>query len=942
MQKSSIPITNISGDLTDEHRSKNVFNISVGTAALLGLLLLITIVLNRSFTKDLVAVVTLAVGMIVFGISAWLSRQNGSILGAVLNIAVLSSIVVSRVFIQRGLAIQTGVVYIVLISAIAVYTLPRKWAGRAVVFAFVTALSTIIVDQYTTGLPQSSSAQYVTWISIIVGIIYMFVIGLQFPNFPLRAKLLTSFLFLTILPLIILGWLAYLTTNNIVETQIKADILRTASSTAAEFQDFLDSQFSLIRSQARTTEIVEYMSLPESRRKGTSKETLVYDELKTISKTKPSYINSYALLDINGIDILDTERSRIGTSFAEQEFFTTVITSKNHYVSDLTILPDGSHLVYFATPITSKSGELTGVYVVTYNANIIQSTIERMIRTNQLTVSTTEYTYIIDGVNYFVLAHTTRVDLLYKTYLGTDDARLVKLQELGVISRDKLNTLVIPQPEVVIEIDKMENTINFRAPSYNGELTESAAVRLPNSNWVVVTSQPSSTISNIIQAQTRANVIVSIIITVFASLVALVVSNILTTPILQLTRAAEKIAAGDFSQRPEIRVKDEIGVLARTLNTMIDQVQELIGNLEIRVEQRTADLAQRSSDLEKATAESDKRAGQLETIAEISRYISTEKDQEKLFPLITQIVSERFGFYHVGIFLLDETGNFAVLRAANSPGGQTMLRRQHKLEVGQTGIVGNVTFTGKPRIALETGADATYFNNPDLPETRSEMALPLIARATIIGALDVQSTTSNAFSDEDISIISLLADQVAIAIDNVRLLAEAQAALAESQAVFSEYLAEAWQRKSDSAVIGYYQTLSGGKLITAQNQTGEINTSLEHENGRLAVPIHVRDQIIGTLNIMPNSDGKTWSEDEVNIVQAVTERLGLALDNARLFEETSTRASRERLVSDITTRIRGTNDPQEMIKTAVEELQRALGASRIEIVPRKISHPTDK
>ncbi len=942
MQKTVISTTNIASNLSDEQRAKNAFSLSIGTAILFSLLLVVTIIVNRSFTTDPVALMTLTASAVVFGMSAWLSRRKRSNLGTIFNIAILTLIIISRVFIQKGLAIQTGIVYIILISSIAVYTLPPKWAGRTVIMAFITALFTIIVDQNTSGIPQSSYAQYVTWISVIVGIIYMLVIGVQFPNFPLRTKLITGFLLLTILPLIILGWLTYSTTSDIVERQIKADILRSSLSTSAEFQDFLDSQFSMLRSQARATEIVEYMSLPQSQRKGSAKESLVYDKLEIFGKNRPSYIKSYALLDTNGSDILDTNQSRIGTSFVERDFFTTVMAIKNHYVSGLTILPDGDHIVYFATPITSKSGELTGIYVVTYSANIIQSTIERMIRTNQVTPSTTEYTYIIDGTNYFIVAHTIRVDLLHKTFLDMDDARLAKLVEQGVISQDKLSTLVVPQPEVVTALTKMENTTDFQAPAYNGELTESAAVRLPNSSWILVTSQPISTISNIIQSQTRTNVIVSIIITVFASLIALIASNFFTNPIIQLTHVAENISAGDLTQKADIRRNDEIGVLARTFNTMTDQIQELIGNLESRVEQRTADLELRTLDLEQATAQSDKRANQLETIAEISRYISIEKNQEKLLLLITQIVSERFGFYHVGIFLLDEKGKFALLRAANSLGGQIMLRRQHKLEVGQTGIVGNVTSTGKPRIALDTGADAVYFNNPDLPETRSEMALPLSARGTIIGALDVQSTTSNAFGDEDISIISLLADQVSIAIDNVRLLAEAQNALAESQSVFSEYLADAWQKKSESAVTGYYQSLSGGKLITAQNQLNEIESPAEHKNSALVIPILVRDQIIGTLNILPNNESRTWSTDEVNIAQAVTERLGLALENARLFEETSTRASRERLVSDITTRIRGTNDPQEMIKTAVEELQRALGATRVEIVPQKISQSTDK
>lgn len=405
-------------------------------------------------------------------------------------------------------------------------------------------------------------------------------------------------------------------------------------------------------------------------------------------------------------------------------------------------------------------------------------------------------------------------------------------------------------------------------------------------------------------------------------------------PLGDLSNFAAQVGQGDFDiQLDDSAYEGELSVLAKAFNSMTRQLKNLISGLEMRVAERTANL-------EQATIQIEKRAGQLETIAEISRFISTEKDQEKLLPLITQIVSESFGFYHVGIFLLDENRKYALLRASNSSGGQVMLRRQHKLEVGQTGIVGNVTLTGNPRVALDTDEDAVFFNNPDLPETRSEMAVPLTSRGTIIGALDVQSTIANAFTDEDVSIITLLADQVAIAIDNVRLLEEAKNSLAESQSLFSDYLTNAWQRKSDTAVLGYQQTLAGGKVITSKMPNEQVSIP-EQNTKTIAIPIQVRDQVIGVLNVSANSEEKTWNRDEVSIVEAVAERLGLALDNARLFEETSSRASRERLVSDITTKIRSTNDPQEMVKTAMEELQRALGATHIEIVPQKTAPPPD-
>ena len=927
-----------------QKRERNAFNISVGTAVMLSLSLLAAYIFTPSPKVDVISLAALSLSILATGISAWLSRHGKSELGIGLILAGLILTIISRVFVTKGLAIPTGITNIILVSAIAFYTLPQKWIGRAVLVSFLVASATIIIDQYTVGIPESTAPQTVTLIALVLGGIYLLVIAFQFKNFPLRTKLIIGFLFLTTLPLIILGWQSNSTIRNILESQIKANILESSLSTSTEFQNFVDSQHSTIRNQARLPEIVEYMTLPQSERPGSQDELAALNKLNSFMKDSPTHILSYALLDKNGINVLDTSSVNIGASYAEQDFFKYVIINKKSYTSGLilTSQPD-IQIIYFASPILSKSDEIIGVFVVSYNAKLLQAIMDTIFRGRPL-VAIGEYTYLVDGTNFFILGHSSRVNLLFKTYLNLDDARLAALQSQGLISSEDLNSLVIPQPEIVAELSKMKSITAFRAPSQenDGELAEASAIRITNSNWIVVTAQPVNTISTIIQDQTRTTVIISIIITILAALIAVVVSNVFTGPILQLTKVAENISAGDFTQKAEINTKDEIGLLANTFNKMSSQIQELVTGLERRVEQRTTELEQRTTDLEQITKQSEKRADELQTIAEIARYISTEKDLKNLLPLITQTVSEQFGYYHIGIFLLNENRKFAVLRAANSSAGQKMLDRQHKLEVGQVGIVGNVTSTGNPRIALDTGADAIYFNNPDLPETRSEMALPLTARGTIIGALDVQSTVPNAFTDTDVSILGLLADQIAIAIDNARLLDETRNALDETQSIFREYLAGAWQKKSASEIVGYHQTLSGGQLITGK-AINEINIPVDAEKDTLAIPIRLRDQVIGTLNIRHNNDdGRTWSADEVNIVQAVAERLGLALDNARLFEETSSRASRERLVSDITTKIRGTNDPQEMIKTAVEELKHALGATRVEVVPKINTVPPDK
>ncbi len=431
-----------------------------------------------------------------------------------------------------------------------------------------------------------------------------------------------------------------------------------------------------------------------------------------------------------------------------------------------------------------------------------------------------------------------------------------------------------------------------------------------------------------------------------ATLTSRTLGGTLASPIARLTEAAKRFSEGDLNAETGIASEDEIGLLAKTFNTMAKRLREMISTLEQRVAQRTADL-------EAASRQSERRARELQTISEASRAISAEQDLEKLLTTVTRTVSERFDFYHVGIFLLDSTARYAVLRAANSAGGQKMLERGHSLEVGKVGIVGYVAATGAPRIALDVGADAVFFNNPDLPETRSEMALPLRVHGRIIGVLDVQSIQPNAFTRSDANTLGILADQVAIAIENARLLKETQQALTDIQTLYRQHLVQSWTEGAASGPIGYHQSISGGAILTETVDRPEIRQAIQtgrpsilQPNGRdrkkgqapaLAVPIRLHDQVIGVLDVQALEPDRQWKEDELNIVEAIAERLALALENARLLEDAQHRAERERLVSEITTKVRATTDPQAMIQVAMEELQKALGGSRVHIVPQVVS-----
>jgi GAF domain-containing protein len=357
------------------------------------------------------------------------------------------------------------------------------------------------------------------------------------------------------------------------------------------------------------------------------------------------------------------------------------------------------------------------------------------------------------------------------------------------------------------------------------------------------------------------------------------------------------------------------------------ELQDIKSNLEKRVTERTEELQTASSQLER-------RAARLQASSEISQIISLDidKDLRDLLNETVNILSEKTGYYHTGIFLLDQNNEFAVLRAANSEGGQKMLARQHQLKVGGAGIVGYVSQSGRPRIALDTGADAVFFNNPDLPETRSEMALPLKVGSRTIGVLDIQSTQPAAFDNDDEAILGTLANQIATIIQislTSRGIGNSGRLLGQSSIWSREEKTKGYSYLPDGSIAAFSE--NNNPVIGKSIETGQtiiVDKAVKDSQPALAIPVKIRDTIIGVIHIESAQENRKWSEDEVALAQAVSERAALAIENARLFEETERSAERERVISLVTTRIGDANRFDNILHTTIQELGRTLGASR--------------
>jgi GAF domain-containing protein len=373
----------------------------------------------------------------------------------------------------------------------------------------------------------------------------------------------------------------------------------------------------------------------------------------------------------------------------------------------------------------------------------------------------------------------------------------------------------------------------------------------------------------------------------------------------------------------------------RESNRVNLELANLTSDLEQRVNERTAEI-------EKVNIQTVRRATQLKAVMELSESIAQLHDLNEMLPAVTRLISERFGFYHVGIFLMDQDHEYAVLQAVNSEGGKWMLERRHRLSMG-VGVVGFCAQTGQARIALDVGKDAVFFNNPDLPLTRSEVALPMRSRGETIGVLDVQSTEAGAFSSEDLQVLTSLANQVSIALDNVRLLTESRAAFTQVQEVYNEFTRSEWSRtvertdqsgfRFQSGRIEMLENILPNPEVVSAMQSGEVivdQTQGSEQKGRaVAVPVKLRGEVIGILHVESNDPHKHWQDEEIGLVQAVAERAALAMENARLFQDARRRAAKERLISEASARIGGALNIENILQTTAEELERVLGGSEI-------------
>lgn len=601
--------------------------------------------------------------------------------------------------------------------------------------------------------------------------------------------------------------------------------------------------------------------------------------------------NEIMVLNRRGEVVISTIPEREGTSFERQRFWQKGIAG---FFAGFADEPSfGTDNMIVAAPIVGEDGQtVSGILVLRSNAAAIKR--------------------IMETTPGFVEAETYLVDLNFKP----------------------VTRLRIPTDYVSSEASSeaiLKNTTGGQSiyANYAGQQVLGYYEWFEPMQLAIIAEVPLSFVRGNAVSALAGSFVLALFVVAIAVAAAAVSARTIADPIKTLAQTTESFATGKLSARAIVDRQDEIGALAGAYNQMASQLQDIIGKLEQRVADRTKDLESQTL--------------RLRVAAEIARDAVSARDLDELLARVGELIVSRFDFYHIGIFLLDNNKEYAVLVASPTEPGRKMIENNHRLRVGEVGIVGRVSASGEPRIALDTGSDAVYFNNPFLPNTRSEMALPLKVENNVIGVLDVQSDRPQAFNEEDIAIMQVLADQLATAIERARLMQEVERNLKELESAYGQFTHENWKRLTDGTATGSMgyrfdnvrleriselpelagDAIATGTMISSNGRHAEV----EKERS-VAIPIKLRGQTIGVVSLKLKEG---YDQNTISIIEAATERLAAAMESARLYEEARLRADREQAISRVTTAISSSTGYEQILQTTIKEIGNILTDTEVAI-----------
>lgn len=778
---------------------------------------------------------------------------------------------------------------------------PRRYIPALVLIAAIFVAGIIAVDNYTTfsRLQNSTPAAIASFAFLLATGLLLATITIISGNRSfksLQALLLTSFIVIVTIPTIMATTLstigAYTTNQTQTFNTLKAISNLKASEVSTLIDDFERDTTKLQSDQGFTVNALSVLtdkdtdpSLLENSKR------VVRSRAQTVLGGEEEQYIEIMVLNTQGDVIISTIPGNEGLNYERELFFRQgtlgVFTGFSHIPSF------GNANMVVSTPIYGIDGRvIRGVLAMRSDAGAIRD--------------------VMGNTPGFENAETYLVDKNFRPVTNTREPS------------NKVSTLAALEA-ILNNVSDGQGIYD----NYNGQPVLGHYQWFDEMQVALIAEVP----LDYVVANSVRSLIGSVILALFVIAIAITAVAIsarsIVHPITDLAQITENFAAGKLSARASVDRKDEIGALARAYNYMAAQFQEIIGGLEQRVSDRTRDL--------------ESQTNRLRVTAEISRDVASARVLSDLLERSSLLIRDRFGFDHVGIFLLNSSREYALLVASPTEAGRQMLANNFQLRVGEIGIIGRVAATGEPRVSRDTEADSTYLTNPLLPNTRSEMALPLRAENKVIGVLDIQSDTPNAFSDDDVSIMQILADQLAAAIERTRLLQEVERSLQELETAYGQYTRENWKNVAENTLktkLGYRfdnirlesatelpeigkESLEKGTIVMSKGHEGDVD-----KQNIVAIPIKLRGHPIGVITLKLKEG---YPDETISTIEQASERLAAALESARLYEEARLRADREQSISQITTAISSSSGYEEILQTTVREIGTSLRDTEVSI-----------
>jgi len=927
---------------------------------------------------------------IVAGIGLRLVRNEKLDLGIGLVVTLIIIALPLSSLLTRGLGIYLGVAQLAGISLILSIVVSRRPGYILGSINIISAILTSLLDVF--GAPDRLDlpiAQVIISAVVALGLAVFVIIFIGgFRDFNLQAKITIGILFTGGLALGILSWFAFTRAGQLVgnlsdrfENQVNLlaeEQLRNIASTEANKANIsfittvsqvqsLANQLELLQEQKNTLGNGTYWNAGEK--------LIQFSDgqyTSTLSSPRSVFVPSYVRLDDNLIQELNTTAHldfsapfMLKSNLQIRAVYYTNLDGVITYYPNISLTANISHdynatmqpTFRIASPLFNPNreprwsfprqdpagvGMIVSVSVPVYMDEEFSGVMAADFRLNSIAddikaikVGDTGYAFLVDNDGHIIAMPQQGYELfdIVPEVLDVNEEPRQTISDGNIPFELQQITarMVVGGSGVVSTQANGEDIFIAYAPIAGN--TFSLGMIVPRSELTRSVAAAEQEITRQIQSTLQNAIFILTALLLAAILVSLFIGQLIAAPIRRLTQTANQILEGELAAQAVVTTRDETGTLAQAFNAMTQRLRETLSGLEKMIDERTSELMT-------ANEANQRRAKQFQSIAQVARTISSTLEFDRLLTQIATTISNEFGFYHVGVFLLDAAREYAVLSAANSEGGQIMLARGHRLKVGEKGLVGFVSSTARPRVALDTGADAVFFNNPDLPDTRSEIALPLRAGERVIGVLDVQSKEPNAFSQEDVTILSTLADQVSIAIQNSRQNEATQTALAEADALSMQFVQTGWEKfTKKQSVLGIRHTGAKSTILYSKKAKGkdEQPTGQLKIKGRgaiLSLPIKLRGQVIGSVDVRA-PDNRKWDQDELDIVTAIIERAAIAMENARLLDESQRRAAKERTIGEISARISAHSNVDELLKTAAQELNRTLPGTEIAIQFKK-------